>query len=240
MNRQAKQYLMDHYRYRIELHAHSYPGSKCSEISPKEIVKQYTQHGYDAVVLTNHFLYEYFEGLTKEEAITQYYQDYNEMCELGESSGLKILLGAEIRFTENMNDYLIYGVDREVLGRVYDYFAQGVVTFRKEVCFPKSVFIQAHPFREPCVPVAAQLLDGIEVFNLHPGHNSRIALAACYAKENNISMITAGSDLHYLKKGHSGASAMLTAVLPRDSFELATLFKSGDYILEIGNCIILP
>lgn len=240
MKGQAKQCLVDYYRYRLELHAHSSPGSKCSELSPQEIVERYVKHRYDAVVLTNHFMYEYYEGVSKEDAIIQYYQDYKEMCELGERNGLKILLGAEVRFTENMNDYLIYGVDRDVLSRVYDYFTKGVTVFRREIDLKKSVFIQAHPFRDPCFPITAQLLDGVEVFNLHPGHNSRIALAACYAKENNVPIITAGSDLHYSPKGHSGASALRTATLPQDSFELAALLKSGDYILEIGDCIILP
>lgn len=32
---------------------------------------------------------------------------------------------------------------------------------------------------------------------------------------------------------------MRTTVLPKDSFELAQIMKSGDYLLEIGNNIIL-
>lgn len=64
-------------------------------------------------------------------------------------------------------------------------------------------------------------------------------MAALYAKENNKTLVTAGSDLHYPDKGHSGTSAMRTTVLPKDSFELAQIMKSGDYLLEIGNNIIL-
>ena len=240
MKEQIKQQLKEHYCYKTELHVHSSPGSKCSRLSVGEIVDRYVAHGYDAVVLTNHFMYDYFEGVTKDEAIDFYYHDYNDMCALGEKYGLKILLGSEVRFTENMNDYLIYGVDRSVLGKVWDYFEKGVETFRKEVKLSDSVFIQAHPFRDPCVPVDAALLDGVEVFNLHPHHNSRIGMAALYAKENNKTLVTAGSDLHYPDKGHSGTSAMRTAVLPKDSFELAQIMKTGDYLLEIGNNIILP
>ena len=37
--------------------------------------------------------------------------------------------------TENTNDYLIYGVDREILLTCYDYLTKGVECFRKEVAF---------------------------------------------------------------------------------------------------------
>ena len=46
----------------------------------------------------------------------------------------------EIRFTENVNDYLIYGVDRDILSVCYDYLTKGVEVFRKEVKLQNSVF----------------------------------------------------------------------------------------------------
>ena len=43
------------YKYKIEMHAHSYPASGCSRLSPKEFIRALKSAGYDAVVLTNHF-----------------------------------------------------------------------------------------------------------------------------------------------------------------------------------------
>ena len=42
------------YRYRIELHAHTKPASRCSDIIPERLVEAYAALGYDTVVLTNH------------------------------------------------------------------------------------------------------------------------------------------------------------------------------------------
>ena len=52
---------------------------------------------------------------------------------------------------------------------------------------------------------------------------------------------TAGSDFHHKGKGHEGVSALRTKTLPKDSFELAKILKSGDYLFEIGgDSIVLP
>ena len=68
-------------------------------------------------------------------------------------------------------------------------------------------------------------LDGIEVFNLHPGHNARIGFAAKYARENDF-IITCGSDYHHF--GHEGMCAILTKEPILDSFGLV---KVLNYIL---------
>ena len=89
--------------------------------------------------------------------------------------------------------------------------------------------------------VLAEFLDGVEVFNMHPGHNSRIGLAALYANENKGPIITAGADFHHPKLNHEGLSALRTENLPEDSFALAKLLRSQDYVLELGRgTIVLP
>ena len=106
---------------------------------------------------------------------------------------------------------------------------------------PDSVFLQAHPFRDGMVLADPTILDGIEVFNLHPNHNSRVGIAALYAKENNFPVITAGSDFHHKDRKHEGVAALRARYLPEDSFGLASLLKSGDYLFEAGrNNLIIP
>lgn len=244
-----KQKLEKKYPYRIELHAHTKPHSICSEIPPEKLVDIYTEKGYDGIVVTNHFMGynlhkdgEYLLGETKEERLKYYLSGYSETKEAGEKLGLKVYLGLEIRFSkENENDYLIYGVDEEIVSACYDNFREDLAYFRENVPLPKSVIVQAHPFRDGMELINPELLDGVETFNMHPGHNQRTGFACRYARENNLKIRTAGSDFHHLNRGHEGVSALRTKVLPRDSFHLAEILKSGDYLFEIGEtAIVLP
>ncbi len=241
MLKDIKQQFEKEYKYRIELHTHTNPGSSCSEIPPEELIETYTQKGYDAVVITNHFVSYMFEGLTKEDALDKYLSDFEKAKSVAENSNIRVLLGAEIRFDENCNDYLIFGVDREVLSKGYDYFGKGLRAFRTEVSLDKSVFVQAHPHRDGMEETDPSLLDGYEIFNMHPGHNSRVAISTRHAKNAGAKIVTVGSDYHHRGRGHEGISALRTKVLPNDSFALAEILKSGDYVFEIGErAIILP
>ena len=228
-----KEELRKIYKVRIELHAHTSPVSGCSEISPKEMIDTYKKCGYDAVVITNHFNFM-GERFTRDEYLSYYLKDYEETKEYGEKEGIKVLLGAEIRFTENNNDYLIYGVNREILKDIYDQLPYGIENFRKNYKMENSVFLQAHPMRDGMVKVDPKLLDGIEAFNLHAGHNSRVGQAALYAKEEGMGIIIAGTDFHHKNRKHEGLSALLAKNMPEDSFSLASLLKSKDYLLEVG------
>ena len=80
---------------------------------------------------------------------------------------------------------------------------------------------------------------GLEAY--HPGarvakceHLERIARKLDF-------FVTAGSDFHHKNLGHEAVSAIRTKDLPKDSYELAKILKSGDYALEIGeDAIVLP
>ena len=233
MNNSAtvKQMLSATYRYRIELHAHTHPVSGCSEVSPEELVEIYNKKRYDGIVVTNHFKLQNGE---KDAVLNGYMADYEAAKLAGEKCGMKVILGAEIKFTENSSEYLMYGVNREVLSVCYDYLDKGVEIFRREVRLPESVFIQAHPFRNGMVLCNPEILDGIETFNMHPHHNSRVGVAARYAAESGVDIKIAGSDFHHPNIGHEAVSALRCKTLPADSFELAQLLKKGDYIFEIG------
>ena len=181
-------------------------------------------------------------GETKEEQLSYYLDGYRKTKEQGDKIGIKVYLGLEIRFSkENENDYLIYGVDDEITSICYDNFRENLEFFRKNVSLPRSVFVQAHPFRNGMERMNPELLDGVETFNMHPGHNGQIAVACRYARENGFMIKTVGDDYHHKNRGHEGVSALRTKVLPKDSFELAEILKSGDYIFEIGgDALVLP
>lgn len=238
---EIKKKLLDEYKYKIELHAHTSPVSSCSQITPAEMIETYNKLGYDGIVVTNHFLSSLSNGRSKEQAIEYYMKDYYDTKKEGEKCNLKVYLGAEVRFDECFNDYLVYGVDEEYLKVIYDYFPKGIEAFTKDAKKENSVLIQAHPFRNGMELVNPDFLDGVECFNMHPGHNSRIGLATRYAKENEINIIISGTDYHHPGRRHEGLSAIRTKYLPEDSYGIAEILKSGDYILEIaGQSIILP
>ena len=233
-----KEQLLQHYPCRIELHAHTCPASACSHISPREMVDTYIGLGYSAIVITNHFMYE--KDRAKQEYIDSYLADFEETKAYGEERGLTVYLGAEIRFLENQNDYLIYGVDRALLEEIYEYLPRGVEQFRKDYQMSNSLFIQAHPMRDGIQAVDPALLDGVEVFNMHPGHNARMGVVSLLAKENPSFVVTAGSDFHHPNRNHEGLAAMRTTHLPNDSFELAKMLRSKDFVTEFGrNFIVL-
>ena len=239
MLKDIKNTLAQTYPCRLELHAHTNPASPCGDAPPEKLVQLYLEAGFDGVVITNHFSHAAFGDISREAFVNAQLSDYERACQAAEGTKLKIYLGVEARFDENDNDYLLYGVDEEILGKLYDYLDKGLAAFRAEVKLPDSAFIQAHPFRDGCVPADAKLLDGVEVFNMHPNHNSRIALAARYAKEQSISLTVAGTDFHHVKPGYIATTALRCRELPKDSFGVAQLLKSGDYILEIGDKFVL-
>lgn len=220
--------------YKTELHTHTKPVSGCSDIEAEQLVKIYKEKGYDGVVLTNHFT-RCLQGETVEEKIKWYLEDYYKCYEEGKLIDLNVILGAELRFTENNNDYLIFGICPEDLIQIYEMLPYGIDRFYKECKNEKNIIIQAHPFRDGMESVKRESLDGIEVFNMHPNHNSRIGLAAKYANENNM-IATCGSDFHH--HGQECLCGIITKKQLRNSYDVANVLKAGDYNMAIGNYLI--
>lgn len=226
------------YKYKIELHAHTYPASGCSRLSPKELIAALKKEGYDAVVITNHLFYDHGEYRKSENPIETWLKGFYEAKEEGEKQGIKVLLGAEYRFLENENDYLVFGVDKDFLERTHNRPDLTLKSFYEEFHNEGILIIHAHPRRKNGVFMPMEYLDGLEIMNMHPGHNSLQGITAKYAAENNVPIVIAGTDLHH--DGHEGVAAIRTRVLPENELELIDILKSGDYILDIGGYPMLP
>ncbi len=225
------------YKFRTELHAHTNPASPCSNFTPEEVVQRYAEIGFDSIVISNHF----YPGIRfpddKEKCVTEYLKDFYEAKEAGEKYGINVIFGCELRFTENINDYLIFGIDPDFAKLAFDSMPIGLESFSKSFKNDGTLIIQAHPFRDGMTEMPAELLDGIEVFNLHPGQNSRVGLAAKYAKKHNM-LVTCGTDFHH--EGHQGMTALLTKTVMKSSHDITKVLKSRDYLIEIGGCAVLP
>ena len=228
------------YKYKIELHAHTNPGSGCSSVSPERMVAVHKKSGCDAVVITNHFepsyYYKNFED--KKTLVDKYLAGYRQTCEIGRKEGINVILGMEIRFTENSNDYLVFGVDDEFVSKASEYLNGTLAEFYKDMKNENNVIIQAHPFRNGMTRMPKEYLDGVETFNLHPEHNSRVGVACEYARDNEFAITTCGSDFH--DEPSYGLALIRTKTLPTNSFELADIVKSHDYLFDISGSIIIP
>ncbi len=229
------QQLLEPYRYKIEMHAHSYPGSLCSELSPRDFVRVLKEQNYDGVVLTNHFVIgQSEEPIMQPDTFEEYLENYREVRRIGEEEGLVVLLGAEIEYEY---DCLLYGVDEDFLREVYNCGIRTTAEFSARYRSPEILIIEAHPFRHN-FPLNAEDLDGYEVFNLHDGAANAIHFAAEHAKKHNVRYTMVGTDLHHGE--HAGNSALRAKVLPKTNQELIELLRSRDYLFEIGGKCLLP
>lgn len=225
------------YKFQTELHAHTSPASSCSEIPPELMIENYSRLGYDSVVITNHFYPGMKNYDDKEKCISDYLQDYNDAVKLGKEHNINVILGCEIRFSENMNDYLVYGIDEKFFEKAYEYLDKGIECFSKEFRSDDLVIFQAHPFRDGMVNANPEFLDGIEAFNMHPGHNSRIGFSCRYAKENSL-LVCGGTDYHH--PNHEGMISLLTKEKMQTSYDVSRILKSKDYMFRIGETVIVP
>jgi len=231
------QSFLSSYRYKIELHAHSSPISSCAKHDVPKMMSLLKKEHFDGVVLTNHF-YAGGKFMKTEDPVSTYLADYYQACEEGEKVGIRVYLGAEYRFAENSNDYLVFGADEALLRETVTRFDMTFNQFYEQYHREDLLIVQAHPFRPGLVQMDPSHMDGVEAFNVHPHHNSMVALAARWGQENSIPVILAGTDFH--NPGYEGLAATRTKILPKDNRELVALLRSGDYMMEIAGCPLLP
>ncbi len=229
--------LSESYKYRTELHCHTDPVSACSIIPASDAVKLYSQNGsVNTLTITNHLTEAHKAGRTAEELAEYYLSDYFIALDTSKTLGINVALGAEIRFRGTINDYLIYGICPDDIEKLIYYVDTDIETFYREFKNSRNVILHAHPFRNKMEPTPLGSVDGIEVFNMHHSHNSRVAVAADFAREHNIP-ISGGTDFHGDSK--EGACLMCTKDPMRDSYDIAEAIKSRDILFEIyGNKVV--
>lgn len=223
--------ILKSYPYTTELHAHSFPVSACGDFSAQEVVKLYAAAGVRSLVLTNHL-----SPFNCAEGVEYYLEDYRKARDAADDS-INVILGVEMRFTENSNDYLVYGVSEEDIPRFIELIPYGIDNFYKEVKNDRNVIIQAHPFRKNMVLASEDSIDGIESFNFHPGHNSRVGVGARYAKLCT-KLVTCGSDFHHA--GHHALCLMRTQNEMKNSYDVAEAIKSRNVVFDASGHIIIP
>lgn len=219
--------------YKIETHLHTNHSSKCGWLDAQALIAGYKAAGYDAIIVTDHFNRTTFEYLgvdlsSTENKVQAFLNGYYRMVEEGEKQGIRVFKGAELRFDECENDYLLYGYRDDLLEDPEAIFRMGIAAFSPIARGQGALIVQAHPYRKKCTPAIACYLDGMEVRNMNPRHENHNQRAEEYAEQFGL-LRTAGSDCH--RTEDIAVSGILSAELPGDSFAMARLLRSRRYTL---------
>ena len=151
--------------YQYDLHCHTKGVSKCAEVSPEEGAQLYIEAGYSGVVITNHFNHYTFEemlGKNSWDDIVDFYLSGWRRFRDAAGTRLTVLLGMEMRFDENWNDYLVYGVTEELLRAHPELPDMDIETFSDFSRENGMILYQSHKLHNGMSVVKPQLLVGIE------------------------------------------------------------------------------
>lgn len=234
---EIKTEILEKYSFRTELHAHTLPISRCSDFYAEELIELYKKVGVHSIVLTNHFTPDHIKRGSKSEVVKEYIDVYKRFKTVANENGIEAIFGMELRFTENLNDYLLYGIEESDVEVIYDFVDAGLEEFYKAFKKDGVLVVQAHPKRDRMTDIDTRYVDGQEGFNMHLGHNSRVALATACANEKGL-IVTGGSDVHHL--GHEGGCLLRSKCKITTSLGLCSVLESRDYVLDVGGSIILP
>lgn len=220
--------------YKIELHLHTKYSSGCGQMDEFELISGYKEAGYSGIVVTDHYNRDTYrmKGIDPDgpgDKLTPFLEGYYKVKAEGDRQGIKVYRGAELRFDENYNDYLFYGYSDEQLAEPGKIFAMTPMEFANLHRPFGTIMIQAHPYRWMCTPADPAALDGVEIMNMHPGHDSRNHLAVEMAEQNPQLIRTGGSDTH--EERHMCRGGILAETLPADEKELVELLRSGKYTI---------
>ena len=215
-------------RYKTELHCHSSEISGCSSVNVKDVVDKYVEYGYTTLVLTNH-LDSYGDD---ESEFRNEVREMFEVCEKAKQYAgdrLNVIPGVEINIQRE--DHLIIGVTEEFLSEQFKFSRKKVADFKKTVNDAGMLLICAHPMRFAHNIFDYRDVDGIEVFNGHPEHNSNNDLVAFeYASKRELGIIlTSGTDHH--DHHHKPNAGILTDYPITTGDELVEVLKSSNYSL---------
>lgn len=184
--------------YKYETHFHTAETSPCGRVTAKQAVRMYHKAGYTGIAVTDHYFRGFFDMhpfSSPDRKLDLYLKGYKLALAEGRKLGVDIHLGMEIRFEENINDYLVYGMNEAFLRKHKKLYTLTLEQFRELTADHGIVIVQAHPFRPGMIPAPPSLLDGVEIYNGNPRHDSSNHLALQYAQQNKLTGFS-GSDFH--------------------------------------------
>lgn len=222
--------------YKLELHCHNREISACSSCAAEDMIRSYRSAGYSGVVSTNHLNSGTFrnqEDWPWEQKARYFFQGIETLQRIA-GEGFDVLPACEINLTPQgwpayiPNDYLVFGITLNWLLAAGDVRKMTIEELSRRVREAGLLIIHAHPFRCGTVMVNPALLDGYEVYNGNPRHQSNNALAEAWARMNG-KIMTSGSDFH--QPDDPPVGGIETRERVRDNQALLRVLRSGNYTL---------
>ena len=208
-----------------ETHFHTSLSSPCANVPPEEALAAYINCGYSALVVTDHFsriCREHYGIDDNGEWVDRFLSGYRYLKQT--MTSMHVLLGMEIRFDENANDYLVFGFSEEDLYQHPTMYEWSIQEFYRYAHERGWLVVQAHPFRDGMTITPPSCVDGIEIFNGNPRHNSRNEMAEHWARLNGL-LTTSGSDYHQRKDAARGGLVTESSITTIG--ELVAAIRSG-------------
>ena len=219
--------------FKIETHLHTNHVSSCGRLDAATLAEGYQRAGYAAVAVTDHYNRDTFRYLGLDTAasgdfIGAFLDGFRRMEAVCAGLGMRVYRGAELRFDECLNDYLLYDFPDGLLADPEAVFRMGIAAFTPLARQAGALLIQAHPYRKSCTPAIACYLDGVEVCNAHPRHENHNSWAEDYAAQFGL-LGLGGSDCHAADT--IGRGGILTEELPEDTAGLVRLIREGRFTI---------
>lgn len=216
--------------YKLETHCHSNLVSRCSRLSPKELINIYKENGYNGLIITEHFLNSESckvvlenKFLPYEEQVERFYDGYLKIKE--EAKGiLDVFFGFEYGYLGT--DFLVYGWDKKDLLNYSKIMQMSVREFIEFVKDTGALIVHAHPYREANYIDHIRLFPGVEGVETYNSCRTDFcnALGEHYAKAYN-KICLAGSDIHYIEQ--KKLSGMMFEEKVKDIKHFISLVRQG-------------
>lgn len=217
--------------FKTELHCHTAELSGCASESAVDTVRRYAEFGYDSVVFTNHFNSWSFRDTgiaTYEDYLKRHFELVSETAESTKTE-LNLIPGLELALNSSANDYLIFGPYFDVMMSMPNIFDERLEVIHEKLNEAGCLIIQAHPLRFGMQIMRPEYLDGYEIINTHPNHNSHNDIVPLLAKSigGEGKIFTAGSDHHDPENIPRGG--IFTDEPVTDAVQLVDILRSGRY-----------
>ena len=213
-------------------HTHTAETSKCGHLPAAEVVDRYVRNGFSGLVVTDHLHPEYLSRIDKDhdwnKVMDHYLSGYHASRKRGDEVGFQVILGAELRFPENDNDYLVYGIDEDWL-RSNPYVCCMSAREFWQKFHDQVLIIHAHPYRDGNTVVFEDAVHGTEIINGNPRHDNHNDLPLDLARRHPGFFRLAGSDTH--QAGDEARAGVILPEKPADSFAYKDLIEQRRFRL---------
>jgi len=191
---------------KFSMHVHTLGRSPCGKVEPKRIVNLYKEKGYDAIIITDHYMKWIFAMNnvdTAKQKFDFFIRGYKETQSYGKEQNLMVFLGMELNLckynrlnsTYPVHEFLLYGISESFVKK-HPYLYELTQQELFDLCNKNNiVMVQAHPFRPKTAVADPEFMHGAEVLNKNKRHDSFDEQAAAFCKEHNLIPL-ASDDFH--------------------------------------------